>query len=413
MGAMDEFLKYARLAEASDPGGINELIRKTQGLALHDLHPAYSCAQELAAHREAAGITDFSGMADEFRSIREAIWSPHLHLLPTESASSYARALELSNQGILSPNNLAAMEAVRCAGISGSALEDLLPSYPDLLSIAAHIETPWMLRLSPEQSLAALGSFSALSAALKLGPTLSSSTLQVRALLGDWSESQAMLTAYELAAVNASPDHDTQLRLDLYARLGFDSRLASIPDAAFSEVLYKTDLLHAGLFAPGFSDPEPEEDEDADEFSLRSRLVAAYSIFSRVEAETRRFIVVTLSAGHGPKWQKQRVGGRLLQEWRNKRDAAVKNGEIERPLIEYAGFSDCSEVMARNDNWPLFEPRFGNRESMQESFRRLNVLRLPIAHTRPITRDDFILLVAEATRVLRALGIEFDPDEHL
>lgn len=67
---------------------------------------------------------------------------------------------------------------------------------------------------------------------------------------------------------------------------------------------------------------------------------------------------------------------------------------------------DLADVIGQTNNWKqAFEPTFGNKDDLQVSLRRLHPVRLAIGHSRPLGRSDVLTLVSEATRVLRALGV--------
>ena len=48
---------------------------------------------------------------------------------------------------------------------------------------------------------------------------------------------------------------------------------------------------------------------------------------------------------------------------------------------------------------------FANKNSVQESFRRLYPIRLATMHARTITQDDELYLYVETKRILAAIGI--------
>lgn len=92
-------------------------------------------------------------------------------------------------------------------------------------------------------------------------------------------------------------------------------------------------------------------------------------------------------------------------QWKQKRDSAVKKGEEEQPMIWYADFTDYERIITRKDNWKdTFEGKFINMMDLQISFQRLYPIRNCTMHTRPLTKEDFLLLTVEAQRILRAIG---------
>jgi hypothetical protein len=94
----------------------------------------------------------------------------------------------------------------------------------------------------------------------------------------------------------------------------------------------------------------------------------------------------------------------MRDEWVRKRGIAVSRGETERPLIEYADFTDYKAIIERGDNWQdVFRHVFGRQEDVRESFQRLFPVRICTMHARVVTLDDELFLIAETTRLLRAI----------
>jgi hypothetical protein len=95
----------------------------------------------------------------------------------------------------------------------------------------------------------------------------------------------------------------------------------------------------------------------------------------------------------------------MHEQWRQKKEKARKAGEQDRPLIEYADFTDYVRLITRNDNWnAIFQPVFQRPESVTESFQRLYPIRICTMHARIITPDDELYLRVELKRVLKAMG---------
>ena len=68
---------------------------------------------------------------------------------------------------------------------------------------------------------------------------------------------------------------------------------------------------------------------------------------------------------------------------------------------------DLANVITRRDNWSdAFAGIFGNCDDLRVSLYRLHPVRKAIAHSRPLCRADVLTLIAEATRMLRAIGID-------
>jgi hypothetical protein len=90
-----------------------------------------------------------------------------------------------------------------------------------------------------------------------------------------------------------------------------------------------------------------------------------------------------MQASYGEHWMKHQLPSGMMDAWRAKRDKAVKAGEVERPLIDYADFTDYRQIIERGDNWKTaFKPIFGRPEDVRESFQRLFPVRIATMHIR-------------------------------
>lgn len=218
-----------------------------------------------------------------------------------------------------------------------------------------------------------------------LGETISAS---LRRDLGDWRD----LIQFEPESLV-----DPFTRSGIYLERGFNPRLTDFSVAAFDN-----SVTIAGLL-----DPEEEElelvDEAMDENGL-ARNRSAFDHLLRFEIAIRRFITAVLYEKSGPKWMKQRIHGDMLAIWRTKKEAAMKAGYPEQPLIDYADFSDYRVIIERQDNWEqAFKPLFGRAEDIRESFQRLYPVRIATMHARILTLDDHLLLLVETRRVLKVV----------
>jgi hypothetical protein len=146
---------------------------------------------------------------------------------------------------------------------------------------------------------------------------------------------------------------------------------------------------------------EIDSDED-DEIGLQ-RNKEAFDKIQRFESAIRRFIDDKMRAGFGENWVKQQTPPKMYDSWRDKKKAAIKAGEPDRPIIEYADFSDYRMIIERGDNWSaVFQPIFGRLEDVRESLQRLQPVRIATMHVRWLTLDDEALLIFETKRLLKA-----------
>jgi hypothetical protein len=111
-----------------------------------------------------------------------------------------------------------------------------------------------------------------------------------------------------------------------------------------------------------------------------------------------------MRVAYGETWMKHQLPSGMLDAWRGKWDTAVKAGETEHPLTDYADFADYRQIIERNDNWnSVFKPIFGRPEDVRESFQRPVPVRIATMHARIVTLEDETLLVVETKRIVRAI----------
>lgn len=209
-------------------------------------------------------------------------------------------------------------------------------------------------------------------------------TKSLRNSFGDWRDEYTPTT-------DLLTDH-TQ-RTIIYEDQGFDSSLTEFTLTAFDE----------GLNAAGLSEPLTSEDYSDQEADL-SRAEAAYSILMRFEHALRRYIEKAMMERFGSNWMKQQLPNNMLDSWTEKREKAIKSGQPEFPLIDYADFTDYKAIIDRRDNWKeVFQFHFGRQEDVRESLQRLFPVRIATMHSRIITLDDDLFLRAETRRILKAI----------
>lgn len=210
----------------------------------------------------------------------------------------------------------------------------------------------------------------------------------LRTSLGDWRD---LISPPVESLVNPL------FRTSLYVERGFDQTLTAFTAQAFDEGLEIALLWD-------LSDDEQTIDSTEDDEDGYARARTAFNLLQRFEIAVRRFIVEAMHATYGDEWARRQLPSGMHDRWREKKEAARKAGEDDRPLIEYADFTDYRMIIERKDNWDnVFKPVFGRSESIRESFQRLYPVRIATMHARIVTLDDEIFLMAETKRVLRAI----------
>ncbi len=76
------------------------------------------------------------------------------------------------------------------------------------------------------------------------------------------------------------------------------------------------------------------------------------------------------------------------------------------PLLYYANFMELMHIIIEGKNWnEAFQRFFVSKQDFQVSMQRLAPVRNTIGHNRPLVRTDQLILLAEDSRILRALGV--------
>lgn len=291
---------------------------------------------------------------------------------------------------------------------AGTVANAFLPTKTELLNVATSITSPWIDSANPLRSIEGVACLATLAKAINVSPFSKTAKGAISALIGDWGNLDS------LAAI----PKDWIDRKEFYFAHGFDRRLTELPEPAFTQSLYRTELLRPDLFSPVFpqggddystiiavAPPEESKEEESEEAAVKRRMLEAYDLLFNLETQLREYIVEVMTRKCGAKWMKQRIPGDMRQQWVGKKEIAVSKGEGELPLIWYADFSDYVQIIIRKDNWnDLFESIFFNAIDVQASFQRLQPLRICTMHARPISQEDLLLITVETHRILRTIG---------
>lgn len=259
----------------------------------------------------------------------------------------------------------------------------------DLQSRMGAIRAPWLNMELLERSSQAFTELQAIGQMVTQRNSFDGSLAGLlRSSLGDWRD---LVTIDPELLINP---HE---RTELYVERGFNPALTDFTVPAFEE-----SLEVAGFYDSKQSE-ESDEYVDVDEAGL-ARNRAAFDRLQRFEIAVRRFINDTMQAAYGDGWYKRQLPNGMLDRWMEKKEAARKAGEPDRPLIEYADFTDYRTIIERKDNWnDVFKSVFGRPDDVRESFQRLFPVRIATMHARIITLDDELFLLTETKRILRAI----------
>ena len=196
---------------------------------------------------------------------------------------------------------------------------------------------------------------------------------------------------------------DPLARTSFYKELGLNPALTAFPASTFKQIIVNTGLERPQEpIADGYYIAAEREEVEGEIAFERNN--DAYNLIQRFETRMRKFINEQMRAAYGTTWVKHQVPGEMRKKWIDKQQKYHASGNRELPLIAYADFTDYVVIITRRDNWQkVFETVFAHKDFIQESFRRLFPIRICTMHSRPITQDDELYLLAETKRILKAI----------
>lgn len=301
-------------------------------------------------------------------------------LITTLTAANGAYESQFRLPELSEVSNLA-RSAIEKYSIAGSIFGKDLYLQESLAGMAQ----PWLHQLHESASVGAMARLIAIGQGIERFPVYDEGFAQeLRKNLGDWRD--ATTPPMEVMV-------DPVKRTQMYIDRGFDRELTDFTSLAFDE----------GLQAAGLTDDEDEDGSSGDDVVLRSTV--AFEQLTRFERAVRHFIVVVMVQAFGDDWIQKRVPAATVDIWTDKQQKAIKAGQPEHPLIDYADFGEYLQIIERKDNWrEVFCHSFKRQEDVRESFQRLAPVRNATMHSRIITLDDHLMLKVETRRVLRAIG---------
>ena len=253
--------------------------------------------------------------------------------------------------------------------------------------------TPWLNTEDQDRSFTGIVELQEIGHVLHTMPGFDiAAAAQLRPHLGDWR-----------TPLDWPPEIfiDPLARSEFYVELGLNPALTEFPASAFDQATTLAGIKFPPPARIHDYDYVPEQD---DEKIALDRTIAAYGQLHRFETQIREFIDQRMTSAVGENWIKSRVPEKTRKEWHKKKTKARDGGELERPLIAYADFTDYKQVIEQNNNWSqVFESIFQSKILVQESFQRLYPIRVCTMHSRPITQDDELYLHAETRRLLKAI----------
>lgn len=263
------------------------------------------------------------------------------------------------------------------------------------LALFKSMSNPWMREIEAQYSATALMELHGLGTMLRTVHGFDEAmTTVLRLDFGDWRDS----ISFPQIVFD-----DPVARTEFYVERGFNVALTDFPDKAFQEslVLVRLDSAHDEQIEW----PEGMLAVDSSEDAAFERTNKCHNYLQRLERRLRQFIDEAMTAQYGETWPKLRLPPVMLEAWEHKKSRAVNSGVIISMYIEVADFTDYETIICHKEHWRLiFEARFKRKESVRESFQRLLPIRLSTMHARFVTKEDELYVLAESTRLLRALS---------
>lgn len=192
---------------------------------------------------------------------------------------------------------------------------------------------------------------------------------------------------------NQSPENRESAQLDA----GLNAEVVAFPQNAYPQVLFSAGFeLRFEAVAPIRSEGGEVGQYDPQHASL----------LSEVENRLRALIETELRRIEGEAWLRRRVHGDLRRKWNDRKTAEHDQRGDSFPLLYYADFMELMHIIIEGKNWnEAFERFFVSKQDFQVSMQRLSPVRNTIGHNRPLVRTDQLILIAEGTRILSALGV--------
>ncbi|MBS3668071.1 Swt1 family HEPN domain-containing protein, partial [Vreelandella boliviensis] len=107
---------------------------------------------------------------------------------------------------------------------------------------------------------------------------------------------------------------------------------------------------------------------------------------------------------HLGKSDNQVFPGQMLERCREKQQKAKESTGSHLELIYYADFMELLSLIEGKILWNgFFQKVFRNKTDIQASMQRIHPIRIEIAHSRPVSKENLITFAVESQRVLKAL----------
>ena len=340
--------------------------------------------------REIANAPGWARIAEQIAAVNLSMKDPAF----IETLNAFQRdaeALSLSAHAAFLPASQVLAKFAQEVTLSLAPFQPLLVSLPEwrasIIDRMGALQRPWVLEAEIGVSVAGFGRLARLSDATHIDLP--------------FSEPVAELLADELGVPSEiDDDRDPTARDSAAVALGMRPELIAFPPAVYGEI-----VLAAGFRFAISRASIPRAIEAADSDAAFDPMHTA--VIQDLEQRLRQLVEDRLRAIDGAAWVKRRVSEAVRKRWMERQAEDRDDNRTVYGLIQYSDFMDLADVITQRRNWSeVFGSIFQNEDDFRASLRRLHPVRRALAHARPLGRSDVLTLVAESTRILRALGID-------
>jgi hypothetical protein len=182
-------------------------------------------------------------------------------------------------------------------------------------------------------------------------------------------------------------------------KLAQDISKYKLPEPYWTDAMLVSGLDSQIIHSPRYVLPPVQDiiETVSPEETSRRRLTQAYDIISHLEPSLRDFIEAELRTVYGDDWWVKGVPNQIRIDCEDRKSKKEKSFENTYHPIYYAYVNDYLVIIERRDNWKnIFRGIFGDQNQLKASFAWVSQSRDPVAHNRPITDDDLLMLTAGA-----------------
>ena len=387
---------FARAAEASGAFAAAAALARSRELnRLASVGTALACAAEASGAFAAAAALARSRELNRLANVGSAFARVAEASGAFAAAAALARSRELNRLASVGTALARSAEASRAAAISAS-IADMGDAYRSTIGSAIRESSRSITELKT-RSQQSNGLFQ--RNAIRF--TRLSNLSNIVHTEDPFSNSVAELLDRELGDANiAELSANANERDEAAMRAGLNPELIAFPRATYDRVLFS-----AGFTLSFASVPVPQALESPDIDATFNP--QHWQLLNELEQRLRQEVEHRLEKLVGSHWAKQRIPQSVRRRWMDRQNQDRADGRTVYSAIQHADFMDLADVITRRDNWrEAFQAIFRDPDDIAMSLRRLHPVRKALAHSRPLGRADVLTLVSEATRILRALGIE-------